>query len=90
MTGWTEGDRCRVVEHDETTREPKESGRVMHATVELADGVYVRVRTDSGLVPTFFQGTGWMTFADAQFRWRLLPVDEAATAASREGESGDA
>lgn len=70
MTNWNEGDRCLVVEHDNATRRPKQNGREMPATVEQSGPVYVRVRTDNGLVRTFYRESGWLS-GDGEHRWRL-------------------
>lgn len=87
MTNWSPGDRCRVVEHDDATREPKPGGKVLPATVTGMPGIYVCARPDYGHgVPTepvtFWAETGWTAW-DGEFRWRLLPGtdEEAATAA---------
>jgi hypothetical protein len=37
FTHWGAGDRCRVVEHDDATGQPKPGGRVLPATVDYTD-----------------------------------------------------
>lgn len=81
MANWSAGDRCLVVEHDNGTRRPKKNGREIPATVELAGTVYVRVRTDNGMVQTFYRESGWLS-GDGEHRWRL-------TVASTERDSGN-
>lgn len=83
---WYEGDRCRVVEHDPVTMEPKPNGSVVAATVVRA-GVYILAALDGGVLWRFY-GSGWAANAE-MFRWRLLPGDdEAATAAGTENGNG--
>lgn len=89
-TEWVPGMACRVVEHDEATREPKPGGRVLDAYVVDAAYLYVVARVLSGdpagRVARFWAESGW-TVRDGDFRWRLLPGTggEAATAAETEG-----
>lgn len=85
MTVWAEGMACRVVEHDDQTREPKPGGRVEATLVERLTGPYVQVRTGRWGRMSFWAASGWAAW-DGQFRWRLLPGtgDEAATAAGTE------
>lgn len=73
MTNWKPGDRCRVVEHDNATRQPKPDGRVILATVKSAGPVYVRaLLDDGGGAQTFYSESGWLS-GDGEHRWRLLP-----------------
>lgn len=78
MTEWKPGDRCRVVEHDDATRQPKQGGRVLPATVTGVNGPYVAVKAEGGgsigiLGPLYFWGESGWTAWDGEFRWRLLP-----------------
>jgi hypothetical protein len=82
MTDWKGGDSCRVIEHDEATRQPKPDGRVLPATVTDVNGTYVAVAVEVGgsLVfqgPVYFYAeSGWKAW-DGEFRWRLMPGAEA-------------
>jgi hypothetical protein len=88
VTNWSPGDRCRVVEHDDATREPKPGGKVLPATVTGAGGIYVRAEFNDPEWPgkpvtmAFYADSGWAAW-DGLFCWRLLPGtdEEAATAA---------
>jgi hypothetical protein len=70
---WTVGSACRVVEHDPVTRQPKEGGKLLSATVvRLTDsGLYVQVSTEHLGLLSFWAESGWHSFAT--FRWKLLP-----------------
>jgi len=81
-------DAVRVVEHDDSTREPLPGGRVFGAEVVAVTEVYISVRyTDPS--PTkwlvfydqFWQESRWRAW-DGEFRWRLEPVDATERAAS--------
>lgn len=83
MADWKPGDRCRVVEHDDATREPKPGGQVLPAIVTDVNGAYVAVTAEVGgsLVVQgplyFYADSGWKAW-DGEFRWRLLPEGEPA------------
>ena len=84
---WKPGDRCRVVEHDDATRQPKPGGKVLPATVTGLSGIYVIAEAEVGgslgvQGPlSFYAESGWKAW-DGEFRWRLLPGDgEDATTA---------
>jgi hypothetical protein len=62
-----------VVEHVDSTRQPKEGGEVLHGTVIQAAGLYVQVRVDDGRTATFWAESGWTAW-DGVFHWRLFPV----------------
>ena len=84
MTDWAEGDRCRVVEHDDGTRQPKPGGKVLPGVMERMGAVYVRVRLGELYAETCYRESGWQS-GDGRHQWRLMPAgDEAATAAEQE------
>lgn len=70
------GDQVHAVEHDETTRTPREGGLRLPARVVALEGPYVQVRYDdtSGPVGTrpdvFWADSLWRAW-DGAFRWRL-------------------
>lgn len=92
---WKPGDRCRVVEHNPVTGEPKQGGRVLPATVTGVNGPYVAVKAESEgsvqvLGPLYFWAdSGWHA-RDGEFRWRLLPgtAEDAAATAGEENGNG--
>lgn len=73
------GDEVRIVEHDDATRQPREGGEVIPATVfRVTDGsAYVQVRTERYGLLSFWRDSGWHAW-DGEFRWRLIPADEMA------------
>lgn len=83
---WAEGMACRVTEHDEEAREPREGGQVLPAVVERVSAVYVRAGGNGLPVRDFYRESGWSAQA-GDFRWRLLPAgdEDAAAAAGTEG-----
>jgi hypothetical protein len=91
LAEWTPGSPCRVVEHDEQTREPKPGGIVYPARVAEVTSMYVFAAYDDpevykrGRCDQFYADSGWRAW-DGQLRWRLLPGtgDEAAQAAGTE------
>jgi hypothetical protein len=88
VADWTVGERCRVVEHDDATRQPRKRGRVIPAVVVQAGAVYVQARADDGSLETYYRESGWRS-GDGRHQWRLMPLtDEAAAAAVGEGSHG--
>jgi hypothetical protein len=81
VSEFRQGDRVRVVEHDDSTRQPRDGGRVYEATVEVAGNAYVQARLDDGKLRDFYQGSGWLAW-DGLFRWRLMPAPADETAAT--------
>jgi predicted ATP-dependent Lon-type protease len=71
VTDWGVGDRCRIVEHDSATRQPKRNGRVIPAVVVKAGAVYAQAQGDDGSIETFYQESGWRS-GDGQRLWRLV------------------
>jgi hypothetical protein len=84
LVAWTEGERCRIVEHYDSTRQPVENGEVIPATVTSVAGLYVSaLPNEAGRVRkpvTFWAGSGWTAW-DGMFRWRLIRDGEAAVVA---------
>ena len=91
MTAFKSGDRVRVVEHDEETRQPRKGGRDFPAEVTSTTSAYVYVGYDdpavhNGRMDCFYAESGWRAW-DGELRWRLMPAtDETAATA---GEGGD-
>jgi hypothetical protein len=90
MSDWTEGERCRIVEHDDASRQQREGGKTLPATVTKVVGSYVFAAPDEGhgfpsKPAQFWASSGW-TAHDGMFRWRLMPAEDtdAAEAAGRE------
>lgn len=81
MAAWAEGERVLVVEHDDSTRRPKENGTVLQGTVFSASGAYVLVQFDlpGHLVAAhqaqFWAESGWEAWT-GWFRWRLVKTGE--------------
>lgn len=88
-TEWREGMPCRVVEHVDSTRKPRQGGQVLSAIVLQANESYVRARVEMPGGPnrdaSFWSESGWTAW-DGSFRWRLLPVtgDETGTPAGED------
>lgn len=81
---WVEGMACRVVEHDPVTRQPKPGGAVLPAELRgVADYLHVFLLGNGpdafGGVRGAFQRDGWLAWKD--FRWRLVPGVDVASAA---------
>jgi hypothetical protein len=62
-----------AVEHDDSTRQPLEGGRVKPASVIELGGIYVQVRYENGSKDAYYQESGWRAW-DGVFRWRLVPL----------------
>lgn len=94
MAEFKAGDRVRIVEHDDVTREPKPGGREFPATVIRVMGAYVYAKPDEsetflGKSVQFWADSGWTAWA-RRFSFRLLPVTgEEAGAPGRDGELTD-
>lgn len=74
MTPIKDGDEVRVVEHDDSTRQPKPGGDVLQAKVVKVSEAYVFVRLGDGESDAFWRETGWRAW-DGEMRWRLeLPA----------------
>ena len=63
-----------VVEHDDSTRQPREGGKVISATVTAVDCNAVLVRYGDRGVPDAFWLSGWRVETRGEFRWRLVHV----------------
>ena len=87
MTDWTPGDRCRMVEHDNATRQPRKRGDVVPAVVESAGPMYVRARVDDYGLQTFYRESGWMS-GDGTHRWRLMLPEAAPCLSCSRGRDG--
>lgn len=79
---------AQVVEHHDQTRQPREGGQVLPATITKAEGLYVTavIGGDSELAghkEQFWAESGWTAWT-GNFRWRLLPAEEAAAGAGEE------
>lgn len=66
-------DDVAVVEHDDATRQPREGGKVMRASVIELGGIYVQIRYENGSKDAFYQESGWRAW-DGMFQWRLVSV----------------
>jgi hypothetical protein len=69
------GDPVFVVEHDETTRTPREGGRRYPARVASVEGIYVQVdyedrAVNRGRPDAFYKDSAWRAW-DGVMRWRL-------------------
>jgi len=62
-----------AVEHADSTRQPREGGKVKLATVTKLGGIYVQVRYEGGALDGFYAESGWRAW-DGEFRWRLMPL----------------
>jgi hypothetical protein len=77
------GTPVRVVEHDDSTREPLPAGRVFGAEVTGVTEVYISVRYTGPVADgsdRFYRDSRWRAW-DGEFRWRLEPVDDTERAA---------
>lgn len=79
MAEFKAGDRVRIVEHIDSTRQPRPGGKVIPATVTDLPGIYVMALPDEGhgvrVKPDqFYAESGWRAW-DGEFRWRLLPTN---------------
>jgi hypothetical protein len=77
---FSEGDKVRVVEHDDATREPKPGGEVHYATVSGTNSVFTLVDYETSIrlhPPMLFDtGSGWAA-AHAEYRWRLMAAESS-------------
>ena len=81
MTTFSQHQDVAAVEHDDSTRQPREGGKVKLATVTQLGGIYVQVRYEGGALDGFYAESGWRAW-DGEFRWRLVPLcccDEPVT-----------
>lgn len=74
------GDAVLVVEHDETTRAPRENGHRFPAHVVDTEGIYIQVTYDDpnvhrGRPDPFYRESGWRAW-DGALRWRLTTEKE--------------
>lgn len=75
------GDQVVVVEHDETTRTPREDGRRFPARVVSTEGIYVQVDYEDGAVnrgrtDVFYKESLWRAW-DGAMRWRLTTEESS-------------
>lgn len=78
MAEFKAGDRVRIVEHNDDTREPKPGGKVREGTVTAVNGLYAVAKYEDHwgggkVTASFYRESGWAAW-DGEFRWRLLPV----------------
>ena len=73
MTTFSQHQDVAAVEHDDSTRQPREGGKVKLATVTQLGGIYVQVRYEGGALDGFYAESGWRAW-DGEFRWRLMPL----------------
>jgi hypothetical protein len=79
---WTgqAGESVRIVEHDDTTRQPRPGGCVFAAKVTQVTALYVTVTYEdvvaaSGMSRQFWLESGWSAW-DGGFYWRLEAVPQ--------------
>jgi hypothetical protein len=92
VTNFKPADRCRVVEHDDATGEPREGGKVHEAVVDWAGNTYVQARVKRGSrtgLWVFWQGSGWAVTGELH-RWRLIPATDEIAATAGEETTGEA
>ena len=78
MTPFRQHQEVAVVEHDDSTRQPREGGKVHYATVTDVTKAYIIVSYHDrsvygGKRDQFWEGSGWRAW-DGWFRWRLVPL----------------
>ena len=71
------GQEVLVVEHDETTRQPKPDGIVRRAVVTEVNGHEVwAAYCDDGILDIFWAETGWRAWDGGEYRWKLTHTEE--------------
>jgi hypothetical protein len=78
VTPFRQHQEVAVVEHDDSTRQPREGGKVHYATVTDVTKAYIIVSYHDRTVfggkrDQFWNGSGWRAW-DGWFRWRLVHV----------------
>lgn len=78
---------CLVAEHDDVTRQPKPGGKTIPAVVEFAGRVFIQVQLNDGYGSrrAFYRKSGWAA-GDGEFRWRLMPAEDAVAAGRGNGD----
>jgi hypothetical protein len=89
VTRFAIGDEVVVVEHDDSSRQPRPDGRRFRARVVQEGGIYAQIRYDDGQLnggrhDVFYQESGWRAW-DGEFRWRLAHLTDADRCATCNG-----